>query len=255
MSKLVKIGVCGATGKVGQSLVKEIALRQDCCVSGEFNSRKYVAELEQLCSLSDVIIDFSSPVIFESLVQKALRHKTKLVIGTTGLSESNFKLLHEATEEIAVFYSANMTAGIQIVSQLVQELAKKLDSTYDISIIESHGRLKKDAPSGTALMLGKNIASAKGLDFSSTTRVNASMMGEKKPDQIDIISVRSGGACGKHEILFANDHEIITISHQTLNRSIYASGAIQAALWIMDQKPGFYTMEDLYHPTKTLYQR
>ncbi len=224
----MKIGLCGASGKVGQILSERVNAyySRECHIEATFNSRNALNELANFCQNSDVVIDFSSPVILQALVENATRYKTKLVIGTTGLTLEHFKLLEEAAKVIPLMYSANMSVGANLLSLLATRAAAIL-ADYDSSIIEYHHRHKKDAPSGTALMIAKAMAEY-------TPKIND-----------NIFSIRSGGIYGQHDVLFANDDELITLSHQALNRKAFADGAIKAALWLHDKPAGLYSMLDV----------
>lgn len=160
---MINIGLSGSTGKMGRTIDERIDEFKNCKISAKFSSTNSLYDLDNFCKNSDVIIDFSTPEILEKLLNYALKHNAKLVIGTTGLQPKHFKLLKKAAQTLPILYSANMSIGANLLSYLAKE-AKKILDDYDVEILEIHHRNKKDSPSGTAIMLAETIASEKGLD-------------------------------------------------------------------------------------------
>ncbi|CAK6582772.1 MAG: 4-hydroxy-tetrahydrodipicolinate reductase [Rickettsia helvetica] len=234
---MINIGLSGSTGKMGKVIAERIDKFKDCKISAKFNSTN---NLDNFCKNSDVIIDFSTPEILEKLINYALKHNTKLVIGTTGLQPQHFKLLEKAAQTLPVLYSANMSIGANLLSYLAKEVIKILDD-YDVEILETHHRNKKDSPSGTAVMLAETIASEKGLNiiFNRGNR-------PRSKKEIGISSLRGGNVHGIHEISFLGDDEIITLKHEALNKNSFAIGAIKAAIWLQDKPSALYSMQDIY---------
>lgn len=229
---MVRLGICGAEGRVGQLLIKKIndsSFNQQFLLSRTFTRKNKATDIDEFCKNSEIVIDFSNPDVLPSLVKSALKFKTKLVIGTTGLQKENFNQLQEASKQIAILYSANMTFGANLIAILAKKASEFLDQGYDVAILDKHHKSKIDSPSGTAIMLAKTIATtqhfkSKGIDFSS---------------------IRAGGIYGEHEVIFANNSEVITIKHQALNRDCFAEGALKAAKWLIHKEIGFYSMMDL----------
>ncbi|QQV74666.1 4-hydroxy-tetrahydrodipicolinate reductase [Rickettsia tillamookensis] len=222
---MINIGLSGATGKMGKAIAERIDEFENCKISAKFNSTNNLDDLDNFCKNSDVIIDFSTPEILEKLINYALKHNTKLVIGTTGLQPQHFKLLQKAAQTLPILYSANMSIGANLLSYLARKTTKILDD-YDIEILETHHRNKKDSPSGTAIMLAETIASEK---------------------EIGISSLRGGNIHGIHEISFLGEDEIITLKHEALNKNSFVIGAIKAAIWLQDKSPALYSMQDIYN--------
>ena len=242
----VKIALCGATGKTSQDIIKKAqSLPAQFKIVSEFSSSSKLEDLSTFCESADVVIDFSNPAILPDLLKHCVLHNKPLVCGTTGLDQDHIKYLHESSHKIPIVYSANMSKGINLIAALIAKCAKALGEQYDTEIIEYHHRYKKDAPSGTAIMLGKEIAKAKNLNFDDNLVLSRSSKNLRKPNEIGIVSVRGGGIKGEHEVIFASDNEIIKLSHQAISREAYADGALKAALWILDKKPKLYSMQDL----------
>lgn len=240
----IKIGICGASGKMGKTIIELIRLG-NYLVSGKFNSANQIEDLATFCQNSEVIIDFSSSEILEKLLYYATIHKNKLVIGTTGLTEKQLSCIREASKEIAILYSANMSLGANLIASLVATAAHSLGNDFDVEILEAHHRMKKDSPSGTAIMLGQTIAAAKNQQFDKCVVYNRYPNSLRQTNEIGITSIRGGQVYGEHEIFFLGDNEVITIKHQALNREIFAEGAIKAAQWLFDKNNGLYSMKDI----------
>ncbi len=245
---ITKIGLCGATGRMGLAIRERISNFPELQIQKTFPclDEKHQS-LEYLCTDSELIIDFSSPILLPQLLECALKFNNKLIIGTTGFEAKHFEAMKEASQKIAIFYSANMSISINIISNIISYLTQSLDENYDIDIIDIHHRFKKDLPSGTALMLKEAADSAPS--YTSEFKLNDSSIIDqtsRTEGTINISSIRSGHIVGTHEILFTNDTEIVSIKHQALNRNLFADGALKAAMWMRDQtKPGLYSVKDL----------
>jgi 4-hydroxy-tetrahydrodipicolinate reductase len=211
--------------------------------------------LEQCTEQADVLIDFSSSKSLHAYLPTAVSRGLPLVVATTGLGTAELELLEEASSSIPVFRSGNMSLGINLVQQLLQNTTKVLGDRYDIEIIEKHHNLKKDAPSGTALMLADSINAVrvKKLRY-MCGREGADAL--RQPDELGIHAIRGGTIVGQHEVLFAGQDEVITIGHQSFSRQVFATGAISAARYVLRQKPGLYSMQDMINESSavtTLY--
>ncbi len=240
----VAIGICGATGKMGQMIIQKINGYNACTLSATFSRKNNIDDLAEFCRNSEVIIDFSSNEILEKLLDYAIMHNNKLVIGTTGLTNYHLDRLHEVSKNLAIFYSANMSLGANLLAMLAEKAAEILDNTYDIEILDCHHRMKKDAPSGTAIMLGKAVAKIRNLDFNQCVIFDRSVKGQRQVGEIGITSIRGGHLHGEHQVLFLGDNQTITLKHQG-SRESFADGAIQAAIWISDKPPALYSMIDM----------
>lgn len=242
----LKIGLCGATGKTGTAIAEKIIiLKSQFKLVAEFSSKNSTLELPEFCSKSHVVIDFSNIAILSELLKQCAAHKKPLVIGTTGFAEEHMSLMSKYSTQIPIIYSANMSLGANLLISLISKCASFLPGRdYDTEIIEYHHRYKKDVPSGTALALARTVAKAKNIDFKENIVTSRLAVGERKPDEIGISSIRGGGIKGEHEVVFASDNEVIRLNHQVISRDAYAEGALKAALWIVKQKPGLYSMQD-----------
>lgn len=251
----MKISILGITGKMGHQLAELIYASADLQLVGGTTSAsnnlkgqqlygvKVETDLIQAFVSADILIDFSCVKMLSSHLEQALHFKKPLVVGTTGLLPEHYHLLEKAAVSIPILYAANTSLGIAVLSHLIKLAAQTLDLHYDIEIHETHHREKIDAPSGTALQLGKAAALGRKTDFESIKVLNGS--GKRNIGTIGFSSSRGGGVIGEHKLRFLGDDEIIEFSHIGLNRRLYAKGALQAARWLVNQKPGFYTMQDM----------
>jgi 4-hydroxy-tetrahydrodipicolinate reductase len=240
----MNIGICGATGRIGRIIVQKLADKSFYTVSATFSRKNHIDDLAEFCQNCDVIIDFSSNEILDKLLDYAEIYKNKLVIGTTGLHDYQFERLKEVSQKLTIFYSANMSLGANLLAMLAGKVAKILDNTYDIEITDCHHRDKKDAPSGTALMLGESVAEARNLNFKECLVLDRSTKGQRLINEIGINSIRGGQIHGDHEVLFLGNDQIISMKHQALNKDSFAEGAIWATSWISDKPAGLYSMKE-----------
>lgn len=193
---------------------------------------------------ADVLIDFSNPSALESILEYTEKEKIPAVICTTGFTDAQVEKIKTASNTVPIFYSRNMSIGINLILELSKKATQILGDDFDIEIIEQHHNQKIDAPSGTALMIAEEISSA--MDEAPKYVFDRSKLKEKRTkNEIGIHSVRGGTIPGNHDIIFAGEKEIITLSHHAESREIFANGAIKAAKYLINQKPGFYTMKDM----------
>lgn len=193
---------------------------------------------------ADVLLDFSSPAAFPGVIEYARKSRTPVVIATTGLESTHIALLNKAAREIAVFHSANMSIGVNLLCELAAVAARVLKNTYDIEIIEAHHSKKADAPSGTALMIADAVSGE--LNERPIYKFGRHSSGEsRRKNEIGIHSIRGGTIAGEHEIIFAGENEILRVSHTAQNRELFAAGALDAAKFILNKPPGLYSMSDL----------
>lgn len=191
----------------------------------------------------DVIIDFSSPAALKSELEWAVKNNVPAVIAATGYTDEQLKFIDECAKKIAVFKTANFSLGVNLLVKLVREAAEVLGERFDIEIIEKHHGLKADAPSGTALMLADSANSAFGGGKPYVDGRSGNV--GKRGNEIGIHAVRGGTIVGEHEVMFAGDDEIITLSHSARSKRVFASGAIKAAKWLARKPAGKYDMNDL----------
>jgi 4-hydroxy-tetrahydrodipicolinate reductase len=189
------------------------------------------------------LVDFSSPHALESNLSACIAAGKPIVIGTTGLEERHHWLIDDAAQDIAVLQTGNTSLGVTMLAALVREAASRLGPDWDIEIVEAHHRMKVDAPSGTALLLGEAAAAGRHVDLAShSERGRDGITGARREGAIGFASLRGGTIAGDHQIIFAGNEESITLSHRAENRMIFARGAVKAACWLQAQNPGRYTM-------------
>lgn len=191
---------------------------------------------------ADVIIDFSAKSNLDNLLTYAKKEKINAVLCATGYDEQDIEKINSASKEIALFRSANMSLGVNILIDLVKKATSLLNG-FDIEIVEMHHNKKKDAPSGTALMLADAVKEVDNNKYYVYGRNG--MVGERKADEIGIHALRGGTVVGDHQVIFAGDSETITLSHTATDRAVFANGAIRASLFMKDKKTGLYSMSDI----------
>jgi len=266
MSQL-NIGVSGCSGKMGKTLIKLISNRRDCNITSGLEAEKNPDIGKDLGNLigseninaavesdrkaffenCDIIIDFSTPQSTLENIKFAKKYRKGLVIGTTGLSQEIEKAIETATQDVPIVYSANMSIGINILLELTNKLSNILSKEdFDIEILEMHHKHKVDAPSGTALALGNAAASGREIELKKHSEIVRNGINTKRTvGNIGFASLRGGSVTGDHSVLFASDHEIIELKHKADNRSLFAAGAIKAAIWLSDKENGLYSMKDV----------
>lgn len=203
-------------------------------------------DLHAALQASDVYIDFSTPELSELAATAAIQTKTAAVVGTTGLSEPAIKALSDLSQVAPVLVAANFSPGVAALMHLAEEAARALGPDYDLEVVELHHRNKVDSPSGTALALGKSLAKGRGIDFEENKRcAREGQVGPRSKNEIGLQALRGGDIVGEHTAYLVADDERIEISHRAQKRSVFASGALRAALWLPSQAPGSYSMKDL----------
>lgn len=235
---MTSIGIIGSEGRMGVALA--------AAISGAGHDSLGIdkgGNILKLASDSDAIVDFSSPAALEATLDACVAARTPIVIGTTGLEERHHYLIDDAARDIAVLQTGNTSLGVTLLAHLVREAAARLDADWDIEILEMHHGKKVDAPSGTALLLGQAAADGRGIDLATgSERGRDGVTGARGRGTIGFASLRGGTVAGDHDVIFAGPEEMITLSHRAENRTIFARGAVRAALWLIGQKPGRYTM-------------
>jgi len=243
----IKIGISGCLGRMGQELVNEANKDNRIKYAGGFDFKDNNNNIDKVFESADVVIDFSSPRAIKNNIEFSIYRKTGLVVGTTGLNENNLKLLKNASKKIPILVSSNMSLSVNLLFNLVERTAFILkDSDYDIEIAETHHKHKKDAPSGTALSLGKFAAKGRKTNFKKVSILNrtSKVMIRKKGD-IGFSVTRGGEIAGEHTVSFIGPHDRMELIHKASNRSIFVKGAIEAAIFISKKKRGLYDMSDL----------
>ena len=239
----------GALGKMGRAVEDCVNSRDDAVIAagvdiaqGERSYPLYSCFVDVKEDV-DVIIDFSHPLVLDDMLAFAIERRIPVIICTTGYSEAQVQKIKEASENIPVFYSGNMSLGINMLIHLASMAAKVLSSSFDVEIVEKHHNQKLDAPSGTAVMIADAIASQR--EKSAYVYDRHSYRKKRAQEEIGIHSVRGGTIVGEHEVIFAGHDEVLTIAHQAQSKGVFASGAVNAAVFMKDRPAGMYDMNDL----------
>ena len=262
MKNDLKIAIAGCTGRMGLMLVKTALATEGVTLAAGsarpgFNPQAVHTALAaagcpdlfitsdpaELAAKADAVIDFTSPEVTLAVAEAVAKRGGIHIIGTTGLSPAQQKEIERVAPKARIVQSGNFSIGVNLLEALVAQAAKALDDGYDIEIFEMHHKHKKDAPSGTALMLGKAAAKGRGMEFDQKKAVERH--GERKRGDIGFSVARGGDVVGIHSVFFAGPGEVIELRHQGFSRDIYATGAIRAALWARRQPCGLYTMREV----------
>ena len=246
----VRIIICGACGKMGGNVLS--LLENDDAATAVCGVDLYPREIgipvyksfSEIKESADVIIDFSSPVGLNERLEYAKAHGLGIVLASTGFTAEDLALIKEYAKEVAIFKTANLSLGVNLMQALIKAAAEVLGDAYDVEIIERHHNLKKDAPSGTALMLADTINEA----FDNQKRLvngREGIVGAREKSEIGMHAVRGGTIVGEHEVMFAGEDEIITITHSARSKRVFAVGAIRAAKFLKGKNAGTYEMKDL----------
>jgi 4-hydroxy-tetrahydrodipicolinate reductase len=262
----MRLIVAGAGGRMGRTLVKAIADTDGVILAGAVdaegsavigrdagelaglgaNGVKVAVDPAPLLAQADALIDFTIPAASVAFAELVARHKLVHIIGTTGFSPENEKLIETAAQRSTIVKSGNFSLGVNLVAALVRRVARTLDQEFDIEIVEMHHNKKVDAPSGTALMFGRAAAEGRNVDLAGRSeRGRDGHTGARCPGNIGFASLRGGTVVGDHTVVFAGPAERIELSHKAEDRMIFARGAIKAAMWAHGREPGLYSMADV----------
>ena len=251
----INIAITGCMGRMGQQLIKStikdkstklVALTENRSINKKISGIRPELNTEKALGKANVIIDFTIPKCTFEVLKIASKLKKKVVIGTTGFTKKEENLIKKFSKKIPILKAGNMSLGINLLMYLTEITSASLGSNYLSKVFEVHHKHKKDHPSGTALMLGKGIAVGKNKDFYK-------MMGKKYLNKkkfpyekkINFNSIRKGEIIGEHEVTFSSGKEIIKLNHEAFDRALYSEGAITAAKWLINKKPGLYSMRNL----------
>lgn len=247
---MTQILLCGSEGKMGRA-VKAAAQDSDVCIAACVDPFLKGKECEncfssfsQIDKGYDCIIDFSHPSLTDDLLAYAKRTKTPAVICTTGLSDEQIAEIHKTSQDVAIFFSANMSLGVNLLLELCKKAAQILGDGFDIEIIEKHHNQKVDAPSGTALMLANGINEACSEKYNYVYD-RQSVRKKREKTEIGIHAVRGGNIVGEHEVIFAGHDECISLKHAAASKEVFAVGAINAARFLKGKSAGMYSMKDM----------
>lgn len=246
----VRVILCGACGKMGGNVLSLLDGDSEAvAVCGVDLYPKEIGipvykSFAEIKEAADVIIDFSSPIGLAERLEYAKTHGIGIVLASTGFSAEDLKTVDEYSKSVAIFKTANLSLGVNLMQTLVKAAAQVLGDQFDIEIIEKHHNLKKDAPSGTALMLAESVNEAFENKKDYVNGRNG-IVGARTKSEIGIHAVRGGTIVGEHEVMFAGEDEIITISHSARSKRVFATGAIRAAKFLYGKAAGKYEMQDL----------
>jgi 4-hydroxy-tetrahydrodipicolinate reductase len=262
----MRLIVAGAGGRMGRALVRVISETPGAVVAGALeapgsallgqdagvlaglpaNGVELSADLWKLSANADGILDFTVPGATIANVAIAAQRGLVHIVGTTGLSASDMAVIRSVTSRAVVVQSGNMSLGVNLLAALVKRVAQSLDDSFDIEIVEMHHKAKIDAPSGTAFLLGEAAAAGRGVDLHThSARGRDGHTGARRAGDIGFASLRGGTVTGDHSVIFAGPMERIELTHRAEDRTMFAQGAVKAALWAHGKKPGFYTMADV----------
>ncbi len=267
-----KIGIAGCLGRMGKELVNSIFQNKQTTFVGGFENKIHpqigekISKIfnldtdlfvtnnsEEIFSASDCVIDFTTPESTLNNIDVAVKSKTALVIGTTGLNENILKQIKNASKIIPILQSTNMSLGVNTLLNLVEHSASILDSlNYDIEISETHHKHKVDAPSGTAISLGECAAKSRKVDFNNVKNFDrANQKNSRKRGEIGFAVTRGGEIAGEHTVSFIGKNDRIDLQHKALNRSIFVEGAVRASIFLSQSQPGKFTMKDVISSSTT----
>ncbi|GAA0248377.1 4-hydroxy-tetrahydrodipicolinate reductase [Methylorubrum aminovorans] len=262
----MKLVVVGAEGRMGRMLIRAVAEAEGCTLHGAVERAGSPAlgqDAGRLAGIGDLgvsvsddplslfvaadgVLDFTVPAATVAFAELAAQARIVHVVGTTGLSQDDLKRLEAASYHARLVRSGNMSLGVNLLAGLVRKVAATLGEAFDIEVLEMHHRMKVDAPSGTALLLGEAAAEGRRVSLAET-RVSTrdGHTGARRPGDIGFATLRGGSVVGDHSVIFAGPSERITLSHHAEDRGIFARGAVRAAQWAFDQPPGLYGMDDV----------
>jgi len=236
---VARIGIIGSAGRMGQAISAAIADAGEELAGGIDQGGDPAA----LAAVSDVLVDFSSPHALEANLDAAAAAGVPILVGTTGLEERHHFLIDDAAQKVAVLQTGNTSLGVTLLAHLVREAASRLGEDWDIEIVETHHRMKVDAPSGTALLLGEAAAAGRGVALAGNAeRGRDGITGRREAGAIGFASLRGGTVAGDHTVHFLSDNERLAFSHLAENRAIFAKGAVRACQWLIGKGPGRYGM-------------
>ena len=254
MSK-INLAISGCMGRMGQQLIKSskkdkkfklTTLTENRIINKKINGIKLDLNTEQAFRNADIIIDFTVPKCTLEILKIATKLKKKVVIGTTGFTQKEENLINKYSKKITILKAGNMSLGINLIMYLTEIASRSLNNNFLSKVFEVHHKHKMDHPSGTALMLGKGIAKGKNKDFYSL--IGKKFLNKKNfpyGNKINFNSLRKGEVIGEHEVKFSSGKEIITLNHEAFDRALYSEGALTAAKWLINKKPGLYSMRNV----------
>ena len=253
--KKINLAISGCMGRMGQQLIKSVKKNKIFKIVSLTENRKInkkvsgiKPELNSINSFkkANIIIDFTVPKCTLEILKIASKQKKKVVIGTTGFTKKEENLIKKFSKKIPILKAGNMSLGVNLLTFLTEVASRSLGKNFLSKVYEVHHKHKKDYPSGTALMLGRGIAIGKNKDF--YTLIGKKYLNKKSfpyGRKINFNSIRKGEVIGEHQVTFSNGKEIVTLNHESFDRALYSEGALEAAKWLINKKPGLYSMRNL----------
>ena len=240
---MTKVIITGSKGRMGRALAGCMPNHPGLQVTGEVDQGD---DLGKVIGNGDVVVDFSLHTATAGIAELCARHKKALLIGTTGHSDAEKAAILKYTSEIPIVWASNFSTGVNTLFWLTRKAAEILGPGFDLEIIEMHHRMKKDAPSGTAVSLAQILAEVRRQQLDKVARHGrAGIVGERTSTEIGIHAVRGGDVVGDHTVIFATPGERVELTHKATSRDTLANGALRAAAWVVKQKPGLYDMQDV----------
>ncbi len=253
--KKINLTISGCMGRMGQQLIKSVNKNKNFKLVSLTENRKINKKIlgikpsfnsDNAFKKTNIIIDFTVPRCTLEILKIAVKHKKKVVIGTTGFTKKEENKIKQYSKKIPILKAGNMSLGVNLLMYLTEIASKSLGKNFMSKIYEVHHKYKKDYPSGTALMLGKGIATGKNKEFYNM--IGKKYLNKKSfpyGNKINFNSIRKGMVIGEHEVKFSSGKEIVTLNHESFDRALYSEGALTAAKWLLNKKPGLYSMRDL----------
>ena len=253
--KKINIAITGCMGRMGQQLIKSANLNKKFKIVSVTENRKINKKILGIKPVfnsikafdkANIIIDFTVPKCTLEILKIAIKQKKRIVIGTTGFKKKEENLIKKYSKKIAILKAGNMSLGVNLLMYLTEITSKSLGKNFLSKVYEVHHKYKKDYPSGTALMLGRGIANGRNKEFYNS--IGKKFLNKKSfpyGKKINFNSIRKGEVIGEHEVSFSSGKEIVTLNHESFDRALYSEGALTAAKWLMNKKPGLYSMRDL----------
>jgi len=253
--KKINLTIIGCEGRMGKQLIRSAKINKNFKLVSLTESRKINKKISGIkpelntshaFKRTNVIIDFTVPKCTLEVLKFALKHKKRVVIGTTGFTKKQEKIIKNYSKKIPILKAGNMSLGVNLLMYLTEIASKSLGKKFLSKVYEVHHKHKKDYPSGTALMLGKGIAVGKNKNFNNL--IGKKYLNKKTfpySKRINFNSIRKGEVVGEHEVRFSSGKEIVTLNHESFDRALYSEGALAAAKWIMNKRPGLYSMRNL----------
>ncbi|RII25695.1 MAG: 4-hydroxy-tetrahydrodipicolinate reductase [Geobacter sp.] len=263
---MIKVAVCGAAGRMGQRIINAIVEAEGAELSGALERPGHPllgqdagliaacgplgvplsADLNGVIASCDVMIDFTAPKVSLKNLEACALKKKSIVIGSTGFTGEERALAAELAADIPVILAPNMSVGVNVCFKILKDIATTLGDDFDVEIVEAHHRLKKDAPSGTAVRMGEVVAEALGRDYNKVANCHREgITGERTREEIGMQTIRGGDIIGEHTVYFIGMGERIELSHRAMTRDMFSRGSVRAAKWVVTQKPGLYDMQDV----------